>query len=222
VTGEQNVWKPYLEGRSVVLLGSLNPPILQPAWFAAKGLIGESEAEKAEDLLVTNEVTTFATDWLTLEATRERLTVSTSNPARYVALRDLLVGTFRLLEHTPFGRMGINELAHYQMASEEKWHAFGDYLTPKGPWEGHFEGRVGMRSLIIEAKRPNCSAKYIRVKVEPSIRAQPGVFFEINEHYETKEAPGTSVEFLRILEESWEEAGSFARRLETDLLNQEY
>jgi hypothetical protein len=221
-TVEQPGWTPALEGRAIALLGSFNPAIFQPAWFAEKGLIRAGESEQATEVIVTHEVSQFSTEWLQFQVTRERLAATTSDPSRYGSLKDLLVGTFTLLEHTPFSKMGLNDLAHYAMPSQERWHAFGDYLAPKDPWREYFVDRIGMRSLTIEAKRPGSSAKFLRAKIEPSLKVQHGVFFEINEHYETEERPGSSRVFLDILAAAWDEAGIFARHLQKALLSQKY
>jgi hypothetical protein len=214
--------KPASEGASIVLLGRFNPAILHPAWFASKGLIRDEESETATDVIVTSDVAQFrAGEWLHLQATAQRFIAQTKDPSQLSALRDLVVGLFSVLEHTPFERMGLNHLAHYRLPSEEAWHAFGDRLAPKGPWSGLFEGRVGLRSLTIEARRANCTAKYIRIKVEPSAEATPhGVFLEVNEHYE-RESPDASSQLLRALKDGWEAATDFASMASRRLLGQD-
>src|SRR5947209_7914808 len=97
-----------IEGIHIVLIGAFNPKIFQPAWFAHQGLIRQEEAESAEQVVTVNELSTFTADWLTLQVTPDRLQASTGDAAHFDVLRDLILGTFRLLEHTPVEKMGIN------------------------------------------------------------------------------------------------------------------
>ncbi len=44
---------------SIVLVGSFNPAIFQPMWFAANELIGRADAENAEVAVVHPDITQF-------------------------------------------------------------------------------------------------------------------------------------------------------------------
>jgi hypothetical protein len=57
---------------SIVLVGSFNPAIFQPAWLAAKGLIRESESDAAVVELIHPEVAQYSAAWLHVLVTRER------------------------------------------------------------------------------------------------------------------------------------------------------
>ena len=173
-----------LDGVNVVLLGNFNPRIFQPAWFAHYGLIRIEEAETAENVVVFPELTTFTAAWLTVQVTSERFQASTADAGHFEALRDLVLGTFRLLEHTPFDKMGINRDMHYKTPDEIRYVNFGHFLVPKQPWEGILiDPRT--RSLTVEGfvSRGQRQAK-LTVKVEPSTRVESGVFISTNEHYE--------------------------------------
>jgi hypothetical protein len=201
--------RPEIQGVSIVLLGDFNPKIFQPAWFAAQGLIGTLESEEAEANveIIHPDVTIFRLDWLTLQVTRERFLASTAQEAYVEVLRDLVFGTFTLLRHTPAGVMGINLDMHFRMRSEEEWHAFGDRLAPKEQWKGVLE-KPGMRRLDMEGARPDGLRGYIRVRVEPSPRIHPGVYFSVNDHY-TVENPAAVVgcdEIIDILGRHWGES----------------
>ena len=108
------------------------------------------------------------------------------------------------------------------MPSEEAWHAFGDYLAPKAAWNEFFTGQVGMRSLTIQAGRAGSAAKYVLIKVEPSVKVTPGVHFEVNEHYEVEDTPRASKELLDTLKQSWEDLQRYSAELQQKLLNQRY
>jgi hypothetical protein len=102
--------------------------------------------------------------------------------------------------------MGINRRAHIKLESASKWHALGDILAPKEHWntllsEDPGERRIGLLSLTMERNpRPDGLLGYMRVKVEPSLSVQYGVFIEVNDHFEipTKHPPGCE-EILEIL-----------------------
>ncbi|MEO0250328.1 MAG: hypothetical protein ABIN58_12555 [candidate division WOR-3 bacterium] len=197
-----NAERPEIKGFSIVLLGDFNPKIFQPAWFSAQGLIREKEYETADIRVVHNEIVDFGLGWCHIQVTRDRF-VAQGDQEPYEALRDLVLGAFKLLSHTPVTKMGINTEAHFRVESEKAWHAFGHLLTPKEIWN-EIMSSPGMRSITLEeGQRRDGRKGYIRVTVEPSVRVIPGVFFRVNDHYEaSKNLPGCS-EMTSILEEAW-------------------
>ena len=83
--------KPALEGFSIVLVGDFNPPILNPDWLAARGLIREEEAQDAKGVgVISQDLTAFSTAWLELEVTRERFAAHTSDPSNVATLSELV------------------------------------------------------------------------------------------------------------------------------------
>jgi hypothetical protein len=212
-----NIEQPELRGFSIVLLGDFNPRIFQPAWFSAQRLIREGEYETADIKVVHSEITDFLLEWCHLTVTRDRFVVQSSHEPDE-AVRDLVLGTFKILIHTPISKMGINTEAHYRVQSEPSWHRFGHTLAPKEIWNEVLDA-PGMRSITIEeGKRRDGRKGYIRVTVEPSVPVPPGVYFRVNDHYEAeaKEGGGCS-EILTILEEAWtssrERCGDIIRSL---------
>lgn len=200
------------EGHSIVFLGSFNPQIFQPAWFSNQNLLRKEESETAKIEIIHREVVTFSTDWLRLEVTPERIIFSTTQSQYYEPLRDLALGTFRILHHTPIAKMGLNRDLHFLMASEETWHAIGHKLAPKEIWKTILEA-PGLNSLTMQGKRPDLYKGAINVKVEPSSKVKPGVFILVNDHFEsTEEEPSQGADkFLEMLENSWK--SSIARSL---------
>jgi hypothetical protein len=217
-----SVQHPEIQSVSVVWLGDFNPKIFQPAWSAAEGLIRKQEAEEANVEIIHPEVVSFALEWLTLQVTRERFFASTSQEPYYEVVRDLVLGTFRLLRHTPVHKMGINTDMHFRMGSEEAWHAFGHRLAPKDLWQGILEN-PGMRSLTMEGRRPDGCKGYIRVKVEPSVRVHPGVYVNVNDHYEEADPKSVigSDEIRTLLERSWDESLRRSARIAYALLEKQ-
>lgn len=198
--------KTTIEGISIVLVGSFNPGIFQPAWFAAEGLIRKEEAEEAEIELVRPEVAAFRLDWLHMQVLHERFIASTDQAASFEVLRDLVVGTFSVLEHTPVTKLGLNFDRHFEMESEDAWHEIGKRIAPPGPWE-HGLDKPGLRSLTMQGRRPDELKGAILVKVEPSVRVTFGVYVGVNDHYELDEpdegvaSAGTAT---RLIQEHWD------------------
>src|SRR3954467_6321102 len=103
-------YKPELREASIVALGKFNPAIFQPHWYAVSKLIRPEEAEKAKIEVIHNELTVFSTEWFKVEITQERFAISTPDPTKNLPLRDLAMGTFKILEHTPINAFGFNSL----------------------------------------------------------------------------------------------------------------
>lgn len=208
-----------IDGVSVVLLGSFNPKILQPAWFAAQGLIRGEEAESAEIQLVRPELVAFSLDWLRLQVLTDRFSASSVKDAR--ALRDLVVGVFRVLVHTPVTGIGINCDLHFLMPSEKAWHDVGDRLAPKGPWEGILN-RPGMRNVTMQSVREDSYKGNINVMVQPSVQVKPGVFIGVNDHYDFGDLPpGTGCgPIVDAIEKEWDISLERSRKIANSLLGE--
>lgn len=181
-----------------MLVGSFNPTIFQPAWFGAEKLIQREEAERAEIQVIASEAVVFSVGWLGLEVTHDRMAVHTSQSQYSDPLRDLVLGTFRLLRHTPIKQMGINRLAHFRSANDEDWHNFGHLLAPKEPWTGVLE-HPGMRRLSMLGERSDGYSGRILVTIEPSVKVKPGIYFEVNDNY-LNDATGAGREADRMME----------------------
>lgn len=206
---------PKIQGLSIVLVGDFNPKIFQPAWFGMEGLIRKNEVETADIQIIHSDVVAFnVKDWLSFNVTRERLSAETAQEAYYEILRDLIVGTFKILRHTPIKMMGINHTRHFLMDSEQEWHKFGDKLAPKECWKKILK-KPGLRSLTIEDIRPDSFKGYIRVTIEPSVKTHPGVFFQVNDHFETKDPENTigADEIIGILEHIWDDSSKRGKEI---------
>jgi hypothetical protein len=213
-------FSPAIDGSSVVLLGRFNPAIFQPAWLAAHSLIRQEEADHAKGLVFAPEVASFTVDWLRLQVTADRFEASTEDAAHSDVLRDLVASIFTLLEHTPFEKMGLNRFIHYRMESDERWHRFGDLLAPKFAWKVMLS-KPGLRSLTMEGTRAEAPDARIQVKVEPSSRVHPGIFFNTNEHYEFSGADAGR-RLIATMATSWRAAQDYARSVAEHLLAQEH
>jgi hypothetical protein len=228
-----------LSGISVVAAGSFNPAIIHPLWLAQKALLPENVAEHAlsteqpQQLIVTGELTAFVADWLTVQISQEQAVFSTVDRVREQDLRDLTGGIFELLPETPVDALGINSDTHFQLESEDTWHAFGDTFLPKHFWEPIFEkgdwtarsggAHVGMRSMTVEVNRADeFLPGHVRVELAPSRRVTPnGIYIGINAHFQltkSKDERGNAEKALRIMTKYWDETRALEDSLVTQLL----
>lgn len=197
--------EPTLEinGSSVVLIGSFNPAIFQPEWFARNGLMPQGEVDDAKVQVVHPQVSQFETERFVVQVTLERFNAQTKPSATVEPLRDLVLGTFYILEHTPITAMGLNRLMHFALGSEHSWHNLGDKLVPKEPWKQVLDQRPGLRTVEIIAQQQEGSVASVMVKVQPSVLVQWGAYFEVNEHYPASEQPALK-SMMGILKDRWE------------------
>jgi hypothetical protein len=146
----------------------------------------------------------FTAGWFLINVSEDRFSVTSLTAPSYDLLRDLVLGTFRLLRYTPIHAMGLNKDVHYRIESEEAWHAVGHKLAPPTNWDTVLK-HPGMRSLLVEGARDDGLAGYVHIKVEPSARVHPGLYVGVNDHYEiTDAAPAEgATRILKLLEEQW-------------------
>ena len=211
-----DILKTEVEALHIILIGSFNPAIYHPEWFSRMGLIREEEAKAPKIDVVHSEITSETIGNIRIQVQSNRFAAHTMNAGEYEVLRDLVIGTFKSLPHTPIRLMGINFEAHYKMSSVEAWHRLGDRLAPKGPW-GDTLKQPGMISLTMEGQRPDNYTGYLRVKVEPSrqIKNGVGVFIAVNDHYEIpdhKPADGSGA-IMEVLSSCWESSLNQSRSI---------
>jgi hypothetical protein len=217
---------PEINGASIVLTGSFNPAIFQPQWFVRQNLLPEAEAETAKNLVLlaqqAAQVCDFETERFRIQVTTDRFMVMSKAAANPIPIRDLLLGTFFILEHTPATAVGLNRHMHFHLDTVEDWHQLGDRLAPKDGWKGILRGgRPGMRSLLIQSSldgSENPAAPQLFVKVEPSTQVKQGAYFETNESYSfTKDTPLKTI--MDLVRERWEEAYNHATEIADYILD---
>jgi hypothetical protein len=109
---------------SIVAVGDFNPAIFSPDWLERNDLIGEGDADTAREggrtrsmMLVSHQATTFETEWFALQVLESQFSL-TSKDVLSPAFKDLAVGIFQLVPHTPVTAVGLNFLGHFKLASE--------------------------------------------------------------------------------------------------------
>jgi hypothetical protein len=173
---------PEAEGASIIMMGSFNPAIFQPRWLELQRLIRNEEAENAKITTIQAQVADFSTEWFQLQVLQQRFLMITTDPRQYGPLRDLAMGIFTILSHTPVSKMGINRHFHFVTPSVDAWHAIGNKLAPKEPWHEIMKG-PGLRSMLMQGRRDGTSKGTLHIKVEPSLKVTQGIFVEVNEEF---------------------------------------
>lgn len=198
---------PEQSGVSVVLVGSINPAIFHPEWFRSRDLITREDAEKAEIQVIAPDLTIFSLPWANLQIERDKFVIQTTTDP-FVRVQDLLMKVFLdQLPHTPLTQLAINRAAHFRVESREAQDRVGFTLAPLEVWGewakdladgGHLHG--GMRSLTMEQSSVKDRDKgFIRATVQPSVRFVPGIWIEVNDHYEVNVA-GAAEGAIRVME----------------------
>lgn len=179
---------PFLEDLDIIVLGSINPPIFEPAWLAAHDLINSQQFDEAltdANLLVAKEVTRISFSNVTIIAQEDRVQIGSPDATKYEYVRDLAVNIFSLLKHTPVKAVGINRRAHYRIQDEEKWHLIGDTLAPKDRIWKTILPNPGLCELKIKSPRSDNLPGSTTIAIAPSQRVSPGefgVFISTNWH----------------------------------------
>lgn len=202
---------------TIVLLGAFNPRIFQPAWFVAQDLMAPEDSTDADLQIVNNDLCAFETAWCRIEVLADRMTVRSLAAPIVEILRDLIVGTFQLLAHTPIKRLGLNTSAHFALPSHASWNKFGHGLAPKDELWTPIMKRPGTRSLIIEGERPDDHQGHVQVRVEPSASMENSLFIETNDEYRQLDADSASWA-LSILQDDWDNYRQRAMKVREHLL----
>jgi hypothetical protein len=195
-------------GVGVVFAGSFNPAIFQPAWFARHELIADDvDAAKVE--AITPEFAAFHQDWLRVAVVKDRCELTASDAVGSERmLLDLAVGTFELLSETPITKLGINRMLHFQIASEDEWHALGWRLLPPDPWREVLDD-PRMTDASVQSRRTSGPAGTTFVTVQPSVVIHQGVFVSVNDDFPIESEPdeiqgaGRAIE---LLGEVWDDS----------------
>jgi hypothetical protein len=181
------------------------------------GLIPQQQVDEAVVKIIIPQLAQFETEQVIVQVVQDRFIAASKPNANPIALRDLVQGTFFILEHVPVTAMGLNCQMHFPLGSEENWHRIGDRLAPKDGWNEVLEGRPGMLSLLITTEMADPAGVRYTVKVEPSRLVKLGVYFETNEHHQAPaEEPLKGL--MEILGERWEGVPAYASKIANHII----
>jgi hypothetical protein len=210
---------PSFSEQSIVVVGSLNPAIFHPSWFAANELVRPSDVQiDAMKILVSSDVTVFTASWFDLRAMQRRLSLHTNDPRMDLPLRDLMRGTFECLEHTPVAAFGFNCDQVYSFDTDEEAARLTDLLSPKSAWD-QFLQSTSVQRVIVAGVHDGHIVKF-RVDTDDNV-----VKLSVNQHYEipaeVRDNSGeiTSARFLiQTLMSDWEAFLEYVRTTSQQLV----
>ncbi len=207
-----------IEGANIVLIGAFEPAVLQPDWFATQGLISHEETYVAEIQMNRQDSVAFTTDLFEVKAKRDQLLVGTTHGPSFQRLTDVVSGVLALLQ-PDISKVGINRDTHFALPTVEAWREIARRLAPPDSWDLLLPN-PGMRSLAIQGSRPDRQPGAVLVRVEPSVRVRPGIYVQVNDHFEVSEAPSAEGrgEAARIVVETWERSMTQAETICRHLL----
>lgn len=199
---------------NIVLVGSFNPLIFQPNWYASNGLLSEQEAEAAVIEVIHREVTTFSTTAFLLQVTTDRFLLRSGATPSFRLMRDLAIGTFTLLSETPVSAVGFNRESAFTMESPDAWNGLGWAITPQEHWADVME-RPGLRSVTVEDTRQEGRPGYRRVTLQPVDGLLNGVSIAVNDHYQlsTETSMAKASEAVEVFQQDWDDSFSNAEKL---------
>ncbi len=208
-----------LDRFSAVVLGSFNPAIFSPAWFALNKLVSVADADKPTNLIIHNQVCQFEIGELSIFCDQERFAVSCSTNVYEIA-KDLVLSTFGgILPHTPIRGLGLNREVQFDCSSQTVRDAVGDILAPKAPWGlwaedllnagGASQHGSGLASLTMRYHRPSMPFPgHIQAQVQSSILPtliRTGIYMSVNSHYDlgSKSNKLSTNLLMKIGEDEW-------------------
>jgi hypothetical protein len=170
---------PAEDGAAIALMGSFNPPIFHPQWFARHDFIGREEAEDAHEVQVDEFVSVFEARWFAFHVDRRQLSIS-STPASqsYLPLGDLAGSVFEVLSHTPITGVAMFRFRHARLGGEG-WPALARRVAKLDVWDSVVPSPKLSR-LTIEAPLPAIiGAPAGTVILEPSRLLDNAVFVSV-------------------------------------------
>lgn len=160
--------KPLFEQVSIVIVGDFNPRIINPDWLLSNSLISKGDFNTISVELINNEFSIFSTRQIKLTITRQKFQVMSLTTSFPEVIRDLVIGIFSILNHTPISQLGINNTAQFKLKSDESRNIIGFKLVKKENWTKLFSNYEGMKTLVITSKRSDDFEGKFNFKIEPS------------------------------------------------------
>jgi hypothetical protein len=174
-----------ITGTSIVLVGVYNPMLLQPSKLLKTGALTDADLFELEYELIAPEVTVAKLPWVRAVVERDKLVFMTTIQAPAAEpIRDFLLDVVDLQPIKRFTALGINSDRHFGVSSSETWHKAGHRLVPKKDLWNTFLKKAGMLGVTVRGERDDGARGSINVRVESSTQIHPGVFVNINDHFD--------------------------------------
>lgn len=209
-----------VETLSIVVVGDINPTIIQPFWLFSKKLIREEEASNASIEIIHNEIVKWELDWVSLEITKNRCQLKTNKKPYFDLTRDLAASIFKILKETPLHSLGINHIYDLSLQNKEQYYKFGNSLSPLNNWDDSLnDPRLLQLEIIENERKDNYRGKY-RIRVSPADKnISFGVSININDHYVFQnENSNNGMGIIQILETKWEYSFQRSEKIVNNLL----
>lgn len=219
---------------AIVVVGDFNPAIFSPDWLERNNLIGEGDAAVAKNggtgrqPLVSHQVTNFETEWFTLQVIENQFSL-TSRGVLSPAFKDLVVGIFQLVPHTPVTAAGMNFIGQFKLKNKDEQHKVGDTFVPKDIWNTLYSDEffVGVENLSMRIQQGSrdegaTTKDEKRITLQRSSNFTNGVGLSFNDHHdltsEVNETSSPAERLVAIIDEQWESVWRDSERVFDQLL----
>ncbi|MFI5665215.1 hypothetical protein [Streptomyces sp. NPDC051704] len=216
---EQVLHAPTHERVGIVCIGAFNPRIFQPAWFSSQGLIAADEAAESDVQIINNDVCIFSTSWFRLESINNRVSISSLSTPVFEMLRDLTLGTFAALKHTPIERVGLNSNADFEMPNQQAYEKIGHELAPKPIYWAPVMSDPRTLSLTVVSERPDKQQGHVKVTVGPSSEVANGLHLEVNDEFHCPPESPSSEWFTKLLTSDWDTHRARVRQIQSNVID---
>lgn len=208
---------------NIVFVGSFNPAIFSPMWFAAKNIISEKEALDARIELIHPEFSRFEVSDCLYEIHLNRFVATTKHSHLFEKLQDNVINIFNHLRETPIYQVGINWYYRYEFLDSEKesYVNFGHLHVPKSDfWDKHLTN-PGLQDMKIQATRVDNYNGVYNVSINKSQTGNYAIDLHFNDHYELKneEKVYDSNKAIEIIEKNYSSSRDFANKLLIEVFN---
>lgn len=212
---------PELDKLAIVAIGAFNPAVFQPSWLARQNLIRLEEAEKSDIKIINKQAAIFTIEWFSLQVIENSFNIETGDPTKSRPLLDFVIGTFKILEHTPIEAFGLNRYFHCRIDANDDWNKLSQLLAPMQPWQG-IVAEPALLSLTIAGRSEASAANEVQIRVEPSAVVTPGVFVQVHQNFKLAASMGNGASsatmFVQMLQSYWDDFLAFSRNVPSRVL----
>lgn len=166
---------------AIVVLATIAGDQISPTWLRRKKLISDEEAEKANIMTRTQELSAFNVGSINFLINQQRVQLSTEDLGNVLPMFDICESIFRILSSVLIRSAGFNTSAHYSVKNVDEWHRIGHKMAPKENWNAILKN-PGLLTVRMQGQREDGRDGMKVVIVEPSTKLAPGVFIHINDH----------------------------------------